>query len=111
MHGDARGRTLGFPTANIVPDETLVCPGHGIYATRADTGVPAAVSIGVRPTFGTGRAVLVEAYLLDTNEDLYGRTITLDFIARIRGEKRFDSAETLVEQMQDDVRRTRQLAS
>jgi riboflavin kinase/FMN adenylyltransferase len=109
MHGDARGRTLGFPTANIVPDETLVCPGHGIYATRADTGVPAAVSIGVRPTFGTGRAVLVEAYLLDTNDDLYGRTMTLDFIARIRGEKRFDSAEALVEQMHDDVRRTREL--
>jgi riboflavin kinase/FMN adenylyltransferase len=109
VHGDARGRTLGFPTANIVPDETLVCPGHGVYAARADGGVAAAVSIGVRPTFGTGRAVLVEAYLLDTDRDLYGEPMTLDFVARLRGEKRFDSVETLIDQMNDDVRRTREL--
>ena len=111
VHGEARGRTLGFPTANIVPDETLVCPGHGIYAARTDTdgNAAAAVSIGVRPTFGTGRAVLVEAYLLDTRQDLYGRVMTLDFVARIRGEKRFDSVDALIEQMHDDVRRTREL--
>ena len=70
--GDRRGRTLGFPTANIVPDENLVCPGHGVYAAHAD-GCCAAVSVGVRPTFGTGRAVLVEAYLIDRDVDLYGR--------------------------------------
>jgi riboflavin kinase/FMN adenylyltransferase len=109
VHGDARGRTLGFPTANIVPDETLVCPGHGVYAARANGGVAAAVSIGVRPTFGTGRAVLVEAYLLDTDRDLYGESMTLDFVARLRGEKAFDSVDTLIEQMNDDVRRTREL--
>ena len=66
--------TLGFPTANIVPDEALVCPGHGVYAARAD-GDCAAVSVGVRPTFGTGRAVLVEAYLLDRDVDLYGAVL------------------------------------
>jgi riboflavin kinase/FMN adenylyltransferase len=109
VHGDARGRTLGFPTANIVPDERLICPGHGVYAARADGGAAAAVSIGVRPTFGTGRSVLVEAYLLDTSEDLYGRTMTLDFISRLRGERSFDSVDALIEQMHDDVRRTREL--
>ncbi len=108
VSGDRRGRTLGFPTANLVPDESLVCPGHAVYAARAD-GVPAAVNVGVRPTFGTGRAVLVEAYLLDTDEDLYGRTLRLDFVARLRGERRFDSAESLVAQMHEDVRRTREL--
>ncbi|HWF53952.1 MAG TPA: bifunctional riboflavin kinase/FAD synthetase [Solirubrobacteraceae bacterium] len=110
VHGDERGRELGFPTANIVPDEELVCPGHGIYAARVDGG-PAAVSIGVRPTFGTGRAVLVEAYLLDRDEDLYGRTLTVDFFERLRGEQKFDSVERLVAQMHADVARTRALCS
>jgi riboflavin kinase/FMN adenylyltransferase len=106
--GDARGRSLGFPTANIVPDEALICPGHGVYAARAD-GVCAAVNVGVRPTFGDGLAVLVEAYLLDTDEDLYGRRLKIDFLARLRGERRFDSTQALIEQMKDDVRRTRGL--
>jgi riboflavin kinase/FMN adenylyltransferase len=106
--GDRRGRTLGFPTANIVPDENLVCPGHGVYAAQAD-GSCAAVSVGVRPTFGTGRGVLVEAYLIDREVDLYGRTLTVDFVARLRGERRFDSVEDLVAQMKLDVERTRGL--
>lgn len=106
VSGDRRGRELGFPTANIVPDQALVYPGNGIYAARAD-GVCAAVSIGVRPTFGTGRAVLIEAYLLDWDEDLYGRVLTLEFLRRLRGERRFDSAQALVEQMHRDVEETR----
>jgi riboflavin kinase/FMN adenylyltransferase len=104
--GDRRGRTLGFPTANIVPDERLVCPGHGVYAAQAD-GACAAVSVGVRPTFGTGRGVLVEAYLLDRDEDLYGRTMRVDFISRLRGERRFETVEALIEQMRLDVEETR----
>jgi riboflavin kinase / FMN adenylyltransferase len=104
--GDRRGRTLGFPTANIVPDENLVCPGHGVYAARAD-GVCAAVNVGVRPTFGAGRAVLVEAYLLDGEVDLYGHTLRVDFVSRLRGERRFNSAEALIEQMQRDVEEAR----
>jgi riboflavin kinase / FMN adenylyltransferase len=108
VRGDRRGRELGFPTANIVPDEELVCPGHGIYVARAD-GDCAAVSIGVRPTFGTGRAVLVEAYLLDRDVDLYGQILTLDFLARLRGERRFESAQALVEQMHEDAERAREL--
>ena len=106
--GDRRGRTLGFPTANIVPDEALVCPGHGVYAARAD-GICAAVNVGVRPTFGTGRAVLVEAFLLDTDTDLYGRVLTVEFLARLRGERRFESVEALVDQMHRDIERTREL--
>jgi riboflavin kinase/FMN adenylyltransferase len=108
VHGDERGRTLGFPTANLVPDEHLVCPGHGVYAARAD-GACAAVSIGVRPTFGSGRAVLVEAFLLDRDEDLYGRILQIDFLSRLRGERRFDSVETLIAQMHLDVEQTRLL--
>jgi riboflavin kinase / FMN adenylyltransferase len=106
-HGDKRGRTLGFPTANLIPDPKLAVPDHGIYATRAE--VPglgawkAATSVGVRPTFVTGLGLLVEAYLLDFDGDLYGRELRLDFIERIRGEQRFDSAEALIEQMHRDV--------
>jgi riboflavin kinase / FMN adenylyltransferase len=106
--GDRRGRTLGFPTANLVPDEELVCPGHGVYAARAD-GACAAVNVGVRPTFGTGRGVLVEAYLLDQDVDLYGRVLRVEFLARLRGERRFDTAEELVTQMHKDVQLTRRL--
>lgn len=106
--GDRRGRMLGYPTANIVPDESLVYPGHGVYAAYAD-GVPAAVSVGVRPTFGTGRGVLIEAYLIDREVDLYGSTLRVQFIQRLRGERRFDSARSLVAQMRDDVERTRAL--
>ena len=106
--GDRRGRELGFPTANLVPDEALVHPGHGVYAARAG-GDCAAVNVGVRPTFGTGRAVLIEAYLLDRDVDLYGQTLQVEFVARLRGERRFETADALVEQMRRDVARTREL--
>jgi riboflavin kinase / FMN adenylyltransferase len=106
--GDRRGRDLGFPTANIVPDEALVCPGHGVYVARAD-GACAAVNVGVRPTFGTGRGVLIEAYLLDREVDLYGQILKMDFLARLRGERRFESVEALIDQMHEDVKRTREL--
>jgi riboflavin kinase/FMN adenylyltransferase len=114
-HGDKRGRTLGFPTANLVPDPRLAVPDHGIYACRAT--VPgmgewtAAVSIGVRPTFVTGRGLLVEAFLLDFEDELYGRELRLDFLQRLRGEKRFDSVDALVEQMHRDVAETARIAS
>jgi riboflavin kinase / FMN adenylyltransferase len=112
-HGDKRGRTLGFPTANLVPDPRLAVPDHGIYACRAILpGLgewTAAVSIGVRPTFVTGRGLLVEAFLLDFDSDIYGRELRLDFIARLRGEKRFESVDALVEQMHRDVDQTREI--
>ncbi len=109
-HGDQRGRELGFPTANLVPDEALVCPGHGVYACLAD-GRPAAVSIGVRPTFKTGRGELIEAYILDFDGDLYGSALRLEFLARLRGERRFEDPQSLVEQMHRDVERTREIAA
>ncbi len=109
VHGDKRGRELGFPTANLIPDEALVCPGHGVYACLAD-GRPAAVSIGVRPTFETGRGELIEAYLLDFDGDLYGSTMRLEFLQRLRGERRFDDPEALIEQMHRDVELTREVA-
>jgi riboflavin kinase/FMN adenylyltransferase len=111
VHGDERGRELGFPTANLVPEEALVCPGHGVYACVANGEVPAAVSIGVRPTFATGRGELIEAYLIDFDEDLYGSALRLDFLARLRGERRFDTPEALIEQMRRDVSRTREIAA
>jgi riboflavin kinase/FMN adenylyltransferase len=114
-HGDERGRELGFPTANLVPDEELACPGHGVYACLSyEDGAqprPAAVSIGVRPTFDTGRVELIEAYVLDFDGDLYGKNLTLEFLERLRGERRFDSAEALVDQMRLDVERTREIAA
>ncbi len=109
-HGDERGRELGFPTANLVPAEALACPGHGVYACLAG-GRPAAVSIGVRPTFDTGRGELIEAYILDFDGDLYGQTLKLEFLERLRGERRFESAEALVGQMRADVERTREIAT
>jgi riboflavin kinase/FMN adenylyltransferase len=118
QHGDKRGRTLGYPTANLVPDNALCYPGNGIYACRAalqrEDGEwdwwPAAVSIGVRPTFVTGRGVLIEAYLIGYDGDCYDEELRLAFVQRIRGEKRFDSAEALVEQMHHDTEQALQVA-
>ena len=114
VHGDKRGRTLGYPTANLVPDPRLVVPDHGVYACRARVdGVErmAAVNVGVRPTFQTGRGLLVEAFLLDFDGDLYGQTLALEFIGRLRGEQRFDSAEALIDQMDRDVVATRRVCT
>ena len=113
VHGDARGRTLGYPTANLIPDNALIYPGHGVYACRAAVRDDeegggwrwwaAATNVGVRPTFVTGRGVLIEAFLLDFDGDLYGRELRLAFLERLRGERRFDSVEELIEQMDADV--------
>jgi riboflavin kinase/FMN adenylyltransferase len=108
--GDARGRELGFPTANIVPDDRLAIPGHGVYAAFAN-GVPAAVNVGVRPTFDTGRGVLIESYLIDHEEDLYGATLRVAFVKRLRGERRFAGVEELVAQMHNDVEDARQVCA
>src|SRR3954468_9003986 len=110
VEGDKRGRELGMPTANIVPDDALVTPGHGVYAAWAH-GRPAAVNVGVRPTFDTGRGLLVEAYLLDFSGDLYGETLRIAFLERMRGEKRFESVGELVAQMRRDADQAREIAS
>jgi riboflavin kinase/FMN adenylyltransferase len=102
VSGDQRGRELGFPTANIVPDDRLVIPGHGVYAAFAD-GVPAAVNVGIRPTFESGRGVLIETYLIDREEDLYGRTLRVAFVERLRGERSYPDLQELIDQMHHDV--------
>jgi riboflavin kinase/FMN adenylyltransferase len=113
-HGDERGRTLGYPTANLVPQDGLVVPGHGVYACRARTpeGVVhvAATNVGVRPMFVTGRGELIEAYLVGFEGDLYDRRLAVEFLKRLRGEKRFDSVDALVEQMARDVQDARAIA-
>jgi riboflavin kinase/FMN adenylyltransferase len=108
--GDKRGRDLGFPTANLIPPEGYVVPSHGVYACRAN-GHPAAVNVGVRPMFVTGRGELIEAYLIDFDGDLYGQTLEIEFLKRMRGEKRFASVEALIEQMGRDVEEARAFAS
>ncbi len=104
--GDQRGRELGYPTANIVPDDRLANPGHGVYAAFAN-GLPAAVNVGVRPTFETGRGMLIETYILDQDVDLYGKVLRVAFVERLRGERKFDSADELIAQMHRDVEKTR----
>jgi riboflavin kinase/FMN adenylyltransferase len=107
VEGDKRGRELGFPTANLIPDDRLVIPGHGVYAAFAN-GHPSAVNIGVRPTFESGRGVLIEAYLIDHEEDLYGQNLRIAFVSRLRGERRFPTIEELVAQMHRDVEEARE---
>jgi riboflavin kinase/FMN adenylyltransferase len=108
VEGDRRGHDLGMPTANLVPDDRLVCPGHGVYAAWAH-GYPAAVNVGVRPTFDTGRGTLIEAHLIGFEGDLYGETLRIAFLERLRGERRFESVEALVEQMNRDAERAREI--
>jgi riboflavin kinase/FMN adenylyltransferase len=98
-----------MPTANLVPDERYVVPGHGVYAAWAH-GYPAAVNVGVRPMFETGRGLLVEAHLIGFDGDIYGETLRIAFLERLRGEKRFDSVDDLVAQMNRDVEDARRIA-
>jgi riboflavin kinase / FMN adenylyltransferase len=110
VRGDGRGRELGFPTANLVPDERLVRPDQGVYACRVD-GRAAAINIGVRPQFETGRGVLIEAHLIDFEGDLYGQELRIEFLQRLRGEKLFASVDALVEQIGQDVEAARRIAA
>ena len=112
--GDRRGRDLGYPTANVVVPGGILLPADGIYAgwyRRPDASVhPAAISLGRRPTFHPGAGAepsVLEAYLLDFDGDLYGEGAAVRFVARLRGEERFDSVDALVAQMADDVQVTR----
>jgi riboflavin kinase / FMN adenylyltransferase len=117
VEGDKRGRELGMPTANLVPDDRLVTPGHGVYAAWAHlmpspahpgaSGLPAAVNVGVRPTFATGRGLLVEAHLIGFEGDIYGETLRIAFLERMRGERAFESVDALVAQMNRDVEQAR----
>lgn len=108
VHGDHRGRELGYPTANVrVGDDA---PPFGVYAARVG-GVPAAVSIGVRPTFATQREPLLEAHLLDFDGDLYGEEITVELLAYLRDEIKFDDVDALVAQIEADIALVREVVA
>lgn len=104
VHGDARGRSIGFPTANLHVPDRMAVPGDGVYAaySRVD-GVdhPSVVNIGVRPTFGVNQRT-VETHLIGVDLDLYGQTVTVAFVRRIREERRFDGIEALTRQIAAD---------
>lgn len=110
VHGEKRGRELGYPTANLVPPDGFVVPAHGVYACRVGERA-AAVNVGVRPTFATGLGELIEAYLIDWEGDLYGTDLRIEFLRRLRGEKRFASADALIAQMALDVDEARAVAA
>jgi riboflavin kinase/FMN adenylyltransferase len=112
--GDRRGRELGFPTANVGVPEEILLPADGIYAgwyLRPDgVALPAAISLGRRPTFYDDQKYsLLEAHILDFDGDLYGETARVRFVARLRGEEKFGSLEALVAQIEADVARARDL--
>ncbi len=111
VHGDHRGRELGYPTANLdVPDRKLI-PANGIYAVRvrfANQWYDGAASIGVRPTFGGGKR-FVEIYLLDFARWIYGEELEVYFIERLRDEEKFEGVPQLLEQMALDVKKARQI--
>ena len=118
-HGDHRGRTIGFPTANLDYAREKVIPAGGVYSCWAyvggNTSSPlsayrAAVNIGTNPTFTPDKKTMnVEAYLLDFNRDIYDEVVTLEFIARLRDELKFDSVEALIERIKSDVAKTREI--
>jgi riboflavin kinase/FMN adenylyltransferase len=111
--GDRRGRSIGFPTANVLPDRALVVPARGVYAgfVRVGKGRHAAcTNIGVAPTFARGKS-RVEAHLLDFGGDLYGRVVDVSFVRRIRQEKRFSGVEELKEQIARDVEAARRITN
>ncbi|MFO7291812.1 MAG: bifunctional riboflavin kinase/FAD synthetase [Actinomycetes bacterium] len=113
VRGDARGRTLGYPTANLPLPAGLAVPADGIYAVRVRGAIEAdgVASLGVRPTFGTSGVRLLEVHVFDFSGDLYGKTLDVDFVERLRGEERFDSVEALVDQMDKDAMAARQILS
>lgn len=110
VKGDRRGHSIGFPTTNLdIPQERAI-PAHGVYAAWAWLGEqrhPSVVNVGVRPTFDGSGGTVVEAHLLDFEADLYGQTLSLDFLARLRGEQRFDGVAALVAQINQDVEQAR----
>lgn len=109
IHGDARGRLLGYPTANLNPPLGLMIPADGIYAVRVGGAIQAEAvsSIGVRPTFGADGSRLIEVHVFDFDGDLYAAEIEIDFVARLRGEERFESVDDLMAQMNLDSERAR----
>ena len=120
VHGDGRGRDLGFPTANLYFHATICLPPDGVYAARASWGggrllapadrADAVVSLGTRPTFGGGERLL-EVHLPDRSDDLYGQRMSVELVRHLRGQRRYASIDALIEQMGRDVERARSVLS
>jgi riboflavin kinase/FMN adenylyltransferase len=124
VHGDGRGRSLGYPTANVAPPMHAAIPADGVYAgwftvlgpgptigeVTAGEPAPAAVSIGTNPTF-SGRTRTVEAFVLDGEADLYGQHVAVDFVEHLRGMQKFESIEELIAAMGNDAERAREVLS
>jgi riboflavin kinase/FMN adenylyltransferase len=111
--GAGRGRELGYPTANLQTPDGILLPGRGVYAAQVSFDGrthPAAVNVGINPTFGE-EPLHLEAYVLDIDENLRGKVLAVEFWERLRDEERFESAEALAEQMAHDVERTRAVVS
>jgi riboflavin kinase/FMN adenylyltransferase len=113
VHGAGRGRKIGMPTANLLPWPEIVVPAYGVYATITsldDRRLPSVTSIGVRPTFAEEglHEATVETHILDFDEDLYGRDVRLEFVSRLREERRYEGVEALVAQMLRDVEDARE---
>ncbi len=111
VKGAQRGSTLGFPTANVAVWEARAVPARGVYATWTHVGaerLASVTNIGVRPTFaGQSEAQVVETHILDFSQDLYGQTISVSFVARLRGETKFPGVEALLEQIRSDITQAR----
>jgi riboflavin kinase/FMN adenylyltransferase len=108
LRGDARGRQIGFPTANLARASDSDDLEPGVYAGRT-LGLPAAVNVGVRPTFKIDAPPNIEVHIIGFHGDLYGRELTVDLAARIRSEQHFESVDALVEQLRRDVSTARAL--
>ncbi|MDE6669219.1 MAG: riboflavin biosynthesis protein RibF [Muribaculaceae bacterium] len=112
--GQQVGRTIGFPTANVIPPSYMAVPGGGVYAARAfipdrSDPIAAMVNIGRRPTIADSLGVTVEANLIDWSGDLYGLPLRLEFLQRLRDERRFDSLDSLAERLREDRIQAREL--
>ena len=111
VHGSHRGHDIGFPTANLWPDNELI-PPRGVYATtllHEGVAYPSITNIGVRPTFDGGESVVIESHILDFNRDLYGARVKLGFVLRLRDEKKFDGIQALTAQISADREGARRL--
>jgi riboflavin kinase / FMN adenylyltransferase len=113
IHGDGRGQKIGIPTANIEYPKDKVIPANGIYAAWAwadDRNYMSAVNIGINPTFTPDKQTPnVESYILDFDQDIYGRDVKIEFVMRLRDELKFDSVKALVEQIQKDIAKVREV--
>ncbi len=110
--GDQRGRNIGFPTANLEPGEEVLIPANGVYAVRVYIGeeiFKGVANIGLRPTFKLDKPRNIEIHIFDFSNDIYGRKVKVEFVHRIRGEKKFESVQELISQIAEDAGKAREV--